>query len=248
MFEPTPVLWPAEPRMGVSVFVEPLRLSDDGRVVPDVAAVGGDWRAQWASLPEDFVFREVRETPLTGDGVVALMSEYGSLVGSEVPQDGYPIEEAIAALEAVRLLADAYLAFARGDEDEFTRIMGVPESYAGAWSAWQASVNEALRAFPMFIEVDPDPAHSWLKSSEAPRHTLYEAAVFQLATVVAEARTFRLCANENCGRPFTRHRSDKRKLGDERAHSAGIKYCSPLCAKAQSERDRRRRRRAEKGA
>jgi hypothetical protein len=212
----------------------------EGRVFVDRDAP--DAAIREVVLPEDFVFREVREAEATPEGVMALMNEFGPLAAG----DGYPVGVAIEALETLQALADAYLAYVRGDEVEFCRVIGVAESYAGAWSAWQAEVNDALRAFPMFIEVDPD--YPWMRTSEAPEHTLYEAAVFQLATVAAEARDFHICANDNCGRPFTRHRSSRRRYGAESAHSAGIKYCSQNCAKAQSERERRRRRRAEKEA
>ena len=61
---------------------------------------------------------------------------------------------------------------------------------------------------------------------------------------IAEHRRALVCANERCNRLFTRQRG--RAQFENTGHSSGVIYCSNLCAKAQAERVRRARKRAEK--
>ena len=69
--------------------------------------------------------------------------------------------------------------------------------------------------------------------------------MLQLVHVVAGAHQVHRCANERCQRPFTRQRTERRRYeGTE--HGNGVRYCTRFCAKAQSERDRRARRRTER--
>ena len=73
---------------------------------------------------------------------------------------------------------------------------------------------------------------------------LYNACCLQLARYVADEATVHRCANDRCGKPFTRQRSESKY----RQHrSTGVRYCSPRCAANQAERGRRARRRQEKG-
>ena len=70
-------------------------------------------------------------------------------------------------------------------------------------------------------------------------HTIYSTSFLQLYNHMVEQAPFKNCANETCGRAFVRQRGrsqyDQNRLG-------GVKYCSRNCARAQAQRELRRRR------
>jgi hypothetical protein len=94
------------------------------------------------------------------------------------------------------------------------------------------TMNAALRAFAVHVRY---PGADTLLD----RPSTYEVAALQLAQLIAEQRRVRTCANERCRRLFTRQRG--RAKYDNTGHATGVIYCSNLCAKAQSERNRRAR-------
>ncbi|MFI1586147.1 hypothetical protein [Embleya sp. NPDC020630] len=69
--------------------------------------------------------------------------------------------------------------------------------------------------------------------------TVYSVAFLQLYNHLAEQATTRRCANENCGRHFVRQRG-RAAYGQHR--TSGVLYCSRECARAQAQRNLRRRR------
>ncbi len=107
-----------------------------------------------------------------------------------------------------------------------------------AWFLWDYYINRGLVAFTVHVRTDNPKYPTDLLRRPA---LLYDACCLQLTHyLVGEASVIR-CANERCRRPFTRQRGRAREdYGQHR--SRGVRYCSHLCAKAQSERDRRRRR------
>jgi hypothetical protein len=107
------------------------------------------------------------------------------------------------------------------------------------WGIYVTTMNAALRPFSVHVRY---PGAETLLDTPS----TYEIAALQLSKHIAEHRHALVCANERCRRLFTRQRG--RAQFDNTGHSSGVIYCSNLCAKAQAERVRRARKRAEKNA
>ena len=100
-------------------------------------------------------------------------------------------------------------------------------------------LNAALSVISVGIVRDPFGEASGLPGY----HTVYSSSFLQLYNHMAEEATVRHCANEPCGRPFVRQRGRARF---EQHRTEGIMYCTRECARAQAQRELRRRRRNEK--
>ena len=258
IFRPTLSLWPGEARELPPVVVVPF-VESAGRVELSSTA-----RPNRVSLPDDFVIREVVEA----EDAVTFMREWGLLTRAQdelrsLPETDRPAAPASVGGDALRVpasislfvaehhlrvlraLARHYLANAEGDEAGIVQAWAAEGFTASAdswtpWYWWTNHINAALRAFPMYVDFTlPDDEVHLLQT---PTPTTYEVAALQLAQMATGGREVLRCANERCRRPFTRQRSSRRQYrGTE--HATGLKYCSRECAKAQSERDRRARRR-----
>lgn len=110
-------------------------------------------------------------------------------------------------------------------------------------------LNHALSAFSVHLELDEGiegiPEANW----GAPYGNPYQTLCLLLMNDIAERQSYKVCANETCGRLFTRQRGRATAGG---SHSTGVAYCSLKCNRSASQRVyrrnvRRARELAEKG-
>jgi hypothetical protein len=94
-------------------------------------------------------------------------------------------------------------------------------------------LTDGLRPFqPRLIYAGQEAAD---ELREAP---LYAICCLELFNHVVENAQVRICANETCRRPFVRQRG-RAEQGQHRRR--GVKFCSNHCARAQAQREHRRR-------
>ncbi len=258
-----PTVWPAEPPRPPSVTRYKLVPAGAPAALRIAQPLGG------FELPPDFVFRELLEEPR--DDYAALTARWGllSLAGASTfqyladsPTPGVledlaawhtaglpgPLVHSVALgahLTALQALSQHLLAYLEGAGDAaicaaWRDIGGAPtSSVAAAWWSWEWYINRGLSVFAVHVRAEPMVSDTHRLTRPVPN--LYSASCLQLANYLAGDEPVLRCANVRCGKPFTRQRGRARdEYGQHR--SRGVRYCSHLCAKAQSERDRRRRR------
>lgn len=105
---------------------------------------------------------------------------------------------------------------------------------AGAWRRFQDVTESALRDFHVRVRLTED---------EQPWTTTYSVAILQLVNDLAAGDPYLTCTNETCEQVFLRQRG-RSEYGGNRTR--GVLYCSSTCARAQYQREKRRRDRAAK--
>jgi hypothetical protein len=125
--------------------------------------------------------------------------------------------------------------------------MWPPELYpvvALPWLRFGHAINLGLSGFCVRANIQFEflPGTPDIGSTENRQVTLYEAACLQLWNLMADGIPIKDCANDRCSNSFG-HQYDDTKRTQHR--SRGVLYCSQRCARAQAERERRRRIRAE---
>jgi hypothetical protein len=112
-----------------------------------------------------------------------------------------------------------------------------------AWRNFVECTDAALRDFHVRVEVEVEAGGQPLVKRDPNEvyTTLYSAAMLQLVNDLAANETVRTCANETCRRRFVRQLGRSEYGGHRRS---GTLYCSSNCARAQYQREKRRRDRA----
>lgn len=158
-------------------------------------------------------------------------------------EDDIPIPEVLLHesegrphLDFLRFLRDGWIvASATGEISDYFRVFDGLESYEREsephlTAGWVDGLNKGLHL-----------AHARVKHPLAHEQgaTLYGASCLQLYNHIVEGAQYKICANETCGQIFVRQqgRSETRQRKSE-----GVKYCSSKCARAQAQRELRRRR------
>ncbi len=108
----------------------------------------------------------------------------------------------------------------------------------GDWRHFAVQVNAALRPFQVRVHVAL--GNKDMTPMESPG--LFSVAVLQLVNDLTTHATYQVCEAEYCGRMFVRQRG--RRVHYSR--STGSIYCTKSCMNAQTQRNYRRRQRAER--
>ena len=152
----------------------------------------------------------------------------------------FPVHAAEAALR-VRLVQRAtHHLLAHLDGEPVASAWRDCEDDQRAWSNFLDCTDAALRDFHVRVDVEIEAAGQPLvrRDPNEVYTTLYSAAMLQLVNDLAANETVRVCANEACRRPFVRQLG-RSSYGGHR--KIGTLYCSSNCARAQYQREKRRR-------
>lgn len=107
----------------------------------------------------------------------------------------------------------------------------------------ERTMRDALEGFsPRMWLVDPESERASFRAvtSPAPRDlTLFEVLVLELFRHIAEAASYKRCANPTCRRMFVRQEGG---AIHQQSRMSGVLYCTRRCAKAVAQRRYRRRR------
>lgn len=217
--------------------------------------------AEAVDLPEELYLRGLLALDLDSDDeVFAFMAEYGvvlhelhKLFGLWLPDEvrqasqeatvqTFSIEVSRWTLRYLRILVRHWIAAV---EDADISAAWAAEGLKigneqATWHGWSNLLSSFLTPFHVRVQVVVPGA----EQPPPPWVTLDQALALQLSNAISEDLPLRRCANETCGRAYVRQQGRARYAADNRSlhHTTGTRYCSHNCAKAQSERERRRRR------
>lgn len=224
-----------------------------------------------AELPEEWVLRQLADVKMDDDNAVAAMlHDYGVISWpyfdrANVPNDRHrflaprdtvanpnwweqradgTLEDARWWLKTARALAGTWR---NADQGQPLGLAWAAEGFLepddeSAWWQFTHALNTGLQPFRAHIELRLAMEGDELKWG-MPRVGLYSAACRQIFNFIVQGDTARRCENETCGRTFV-HQLGGAKHGQHR--SVGLRFCTPECARAQAQRQYRRRKTAEK--
>jgi hypothetical protein len=121
----------------------------------------------------------------------------------------------------------------RDPTEEIMRLNSNPWETGGPERLLSGYLEDALSCFSPRIQFD---AFRPATPGESP--PLYATLCLELFNHIIENAAYRVCANEPCQRMFVRQ-SGRAQHGQHRTR--GVRFCSSTCARAQSQRDYRRR-------
>jgi hypothetical protein len=255
-------LWPGTPLGPVLVQRSALLVGSDGTL---------DWRAyrKPGELPEEWVLRQLGDADLENDAAVAaLLDDYGVISypyfdPAAVPLDrgsrltaasaqkagtdrwwtqrgDGTLEDARWWLKTARALAGVWReASVDGDPPSAWTAEGFPPGTDwDCWPRFTAALDVGLEPFRARVEYKAPLNDGSTFTFGLPRVGLYSAACRQVFNLVVEQRVARYCENATCGRVFD-HQLGGAKFGQHR--SKGLRFCSPSCARAETQRQYRRR-------
>ena len=154
---------------------------------------------------------------------------------------GFPVHAAEVAIRVrhVQRATDHLIAYRNGDPVQ--RAWRDCENEYEAWRRFRDCIGAALRDFHVRVEIPAMQEPQEEFTIGGVYTTLYSIAMLQLVNDLAEEIPYLRCANETCRRLFVRQRG-RTKYGGNRMR--GVMYCSSTCARAQYQREKRRRDRA----
>jgi hypothetical protein len=232
---------------------------------------GLDWAAQLEpeELPEEWVLRQLADADLEDDtAVAALLRQYGTVPWpfydpatvparrrlAEPPRqqrDGWwerrsdgTLEDARWWLKTARALAGTWReASLGGDPASAWAAEGFPiQAGSDCWPQFTVALNVGLRAFRARVEYPAPLPRGGELTLGIPQVGLYSAACLQVFNLLTGPPA-RRCESATCGRIFV-HQVGGAQYRQHR--SGGLRFCSPSCAKNETQRTYRRRKAAGK--
>jgi len=200
----------------------------------------------------DFMNRYGALAPFSGNSVRLLPPSSGAWsIGGEMEPDSLHTLGAgwvAYCVQAVRAVVAHWLAFQHGDDEGILAAWGSwagdpPADIEDAWDRWTDHLNYALA--PLAVQVGvvgPNRQHGRVPPTAG---TSYTAMMVQIYNDIVTDTAWKVCENEPCRGLFARQQG-RAEAGQYR--TSGVIYCSKSCARAQTQRNHRRRAAAKKGA
>ncbi len=204
-------------------------IATSGLPAPHVGTPGGP-QSWWHDLYLDWTAGLGPDLDSVYARIVAGAAERWHLPAPDLdarPRDAVHHAEVVVRVESVATALTLLLALS---DDRAGETVGVNRAL---------QINAGLARFAVRV----DPAGG--QATAAQHFSAYEAACLLIANDLAEHAPYRRCANETCRRIFSRQRG-RAEYGQHR--STGVTFCTPGCARAQSQRERRRKARDERKA
>lgn len=252
-------LWPGGVVNELPVRRHAPELSEDGTI----RWVPGDDREL---LPPELILRDLQTVDLADwQAVTDFYATYGWVgrsapelfahIGVRLPEPhregATHVNDLVAHVTLMRALVSHAIAHLTGERlsPEWARYLpglvdptvGTPHPNIGgdvaAWDYFTSAINAGLDVYRTRVEVmAPDD----VGSPHEVDPDLYSGMCLQAFNLLAEGLPPRRCANERCEHYFVRQ-AGRADYGLHR--SEGVRYCSYSCARAQTQREYRRRRR-----
>lgn len=202
-------------------------------------------RALDKAMPPEVALRIVPALDLDDDSVILeFMREYGPLTPYE--GDGLcSVYKARERLLTIRAIVAHWEAHQTANERGIVAAwvdngFDKPPTVGVAWDWWADALNGALEPFRAHVEVVSEDKHgSRHHGWDRPQVTSYAAMAAEVLNDIATGTEWRHCANEPCDKLFARQQG-RAEFGQYRTR--GVRFCSKGCAKAQMQRELRRRR------
>jgi hypothetical protein len=259
-------VWPSLPLPPLPVERAPLLVDGQGRL--HWAPV-----KEPAELPEEWVLRQLADADLKDDAAVAaLLEEYGVITSPYFDRSSVPLDrqERLArppSLEEFRS-DNWWRTRSDGTLEDARWWLKTARALAGVWreaslggdppSAWSAeqiwlpprscwphfalALGAGLEPFRAHVEHRAEIPGGDPFTFGVPQTGLYSAACRQVFNLVVEQPTARRCESATCGRAFVHQLGGVKYRQHYR--STGLRFCTPSCARNETQRQYRRRQRA----
>jgi|HubBroStandDraft_6_1064221.scaffolds.fasta_scaffold75411_4 hypothetical protein len=268
-------VWPGTPLPPVLVLRRALLYHDATPTVGDDGRIVWRGKKKPKELPDEWVLRQLADADLDNDNDLGLLLEdYGVITWpyfdrASIPPDRreflapYPegddssafdwwegrddatLEDARWWLKTARALTRVWAEASAGRDptSAWTAEGFPPVDEQACWAQFTLALDTGLKPFRARVEYHVSP-HGFEFTYGRLMIGLYSAACCQVFNFIAGKETARRCENETCGRTFV-HQLGGAKYGQHRSKGL-LRFCTPACAQAQTQRQYRRRKAAQK--